>query len=215
VPPSMPARGHHRAFRASIAPLRAAATPSRAGDGRTAGGTVASNRCQHFQATDDALADRFSGRQDDAHKPRSHLSGPVRPRPRSAAPRTDGLLANRAGGAGAEGAPEILTGRLGRDVENFCVTAYGEDSVEKLETVVGKPPHPRDKTTPSSRMRRCKGVSRLQKRRNVGTGSHSHCSASVPRNRNPPVQNSVNSNGTVVRKPMANLQNTLLVLRQR
>lgn len=124
--PGMPARGHHRAFRARIAPLRAAATPSRVGDGRTAGGTVASNRRQYFQATDDALADRFSGRQDDAHQPRSHLSGPVRPRPRSAAPRTDGLLANRAGGAGAEGAPEILTGRLGRDVENFASLPMGK-----------------------------------------------------------------------------------------
>ena len=51
-----------------------------------------------------ALADRLSGRRDDAHQPRSHLSGAVRPRPRSAAPRTDGLLANRAGVANAEGA---------------------------------------------------------------------------------------------------------------
>ena len=50
------------------------------------------------------LADRLPGRQDDAHQPRSHLPGALRPRPRSAAPRTDGLLANRAGVAGAEGA---------------------------------------------------------------------------------------------------------------
>ena len=51
-----------------------------------------------------ALADRLPGRQDDAHQPRSHLSGALRPGPRSAAPRTDGLLANRAGLADAEGA---------------------------------------------------------------------------------------------------------------
>ena len=42
------------------------------------------------------LADRLPGRQDDAHQPRSYLSGPLRSGPGGATPRTDGLLANRA-----------------------------------------------------------------------------------------------------------------------
>ena len=50
-----------------------------------------------------ALADRLSGRQDDAHQPRSHLSGTLHPRPRRVAPGTNRLLANRASAAGAEG----------------------------------------------------------------------------------------------------------------
>ena len=51
-----------------------------------------------------SLADRFPGRQDDAHQPRSHLSGPLCSGPGSAAPRTDDLLANMTRVAGAPGA---------------------------------------------------------------------------------------------------------------
>jgi len=50
-----------------------------------------------------ALADRLSGRRDNAYQPRSHLSGIVCPRPRSVAPRTDGLLANKDGCCGCRG----------------------------------------------------------------------------------------------------------------
>src|SRR4051812_29118795 len=43
----------------------------------------------------------FPDDMNDAHQPRSHLSGPVRPRSGSAAPRADGLLANGTRVAGA------------------------------------------------------------------------------------------------------------------
>ena len=50
------------------------------------------------------LADRLPGRQDDAHQPRSHLSGSLRSRPGSATPRTVGLLANGTRAASAQSA---------------------------------------------------------------------------------------------------------------
>ena len=50
------------------------------------------------------LAGRLSGRWDDAHQPRSHLSGAVRPNSRCATPRVDRLLADRAAVTDAEGA---------------------------------------------------------------------------------------------------------------
>ena len=50
------------------------------------------------------VADRLSGRQDDAHQPRSHLSSPLRSGSGSPTPRTFGLLANGARVAGSPGA---------------------------------------------------------------------------------------------------------------
>ncbi len=88
-----------------------------------------------------ALADRLSGRRDNAYQPRSHLSGIVRPRPRSVAPRTDGLLANKTGVAGAEGASTQPRQRL-------CLAgdhdqqASGRSSRSGGARTLGRRPHP-------------------------------------------------------------------------
>ena len=58
------------------------------------------------------LADRLPGRQDDAHQPRSYLSSPLRSGPWSAAPRADGLLANRTCVTDAQGARTQARQRL-------------------------------------------------------------------------------------------------------
>ena len=88
-----------------------------------------------------ALADRLSGRRDDAHQPRSHLSGTLHPRPRRVAPGTNGLLANRAGVAGAEGPHTSARQRL-RLAGDHDQPASCRGSRPGSARALGRRPHP-------------------------------------------------------------------------
>ena len=87
-------------------------------------------------------ADRPPGRQDHAHQPRSHLSGPLCSGPRGAAPRTDGLLADGTRVTGAEGARTPVRQRLYLAGDHDHSTAYRSDRSSGAGALRGRP-HPR------------------------------------------------------------------------
>jgi transposase len=88
------------------------------------------------------LADRLPGRQHDAHQSRSHLSGPLRSRPGSATPRTDGLFANGTRSKSAQSARKKAR-------QGLCLAGDHDQSTPRRSSrsssagTLGGRPHPR------------------------------------------------------------------------
>lgn len=72
----------------------------------------------------DALADRLPGPQNDAHRPRSHLSGTLSSRLGSGTPRIDGLFANGTRAKSAQSARK-------RARQGFCVAGDHDQSTPR------------------------------------------------------------------------------------